>query len=41
MSVRVTVLKTFLKPGVPLHKMDDFRELLEEEGYRLTSATHM
>ena len=30
-----------LKAGVPLHKMDDFRELLEEEGCRLTSAPHM
>ena len=34
---RVTVLKTC----VPLQKMDDFRELLEEGGYRLTSVPNM
>lgn len=38
---RVRVLKTFLKAGVPLQKMDDFRELLEEGGYRLTSVPNM
>ena len=38
---RVKVLETFLKAGVPLHKMDDFHELLEEGGYRLTSAPYM
>ena len=38
---RVRVLKTFLKAGVPLQKMDDFRELLEEGGYRLTSIPNM
>ena len=38
---RVRVLKTFLKASVPLQKMDDFRELLEEGGYRLTSVPNM
>lgn len=38
---RVRVLKTFLKAGVPLQKMDDFRELLEEGGYCLTSVPNM
>ena len=38
---RVRVLKTFLKAGVPLQKMDDFRELLEDGGYRLTSVPNM
>ena len=38
---RIRVLKTFLKAGVPLQKMDDFRELLEEGGYRLTSVPNM
>ena len=38
---RVRVLKTFLKAGVPLQKMDDFRELWEEGGYRLTSIPNM
>ena len=30
-----------LKAGVPLHKMEYFRELLKEEGYRLISAPHI
>ena len=38
---RVRVLKTLLKAGVPLKRMDDFRELLEEGGYRLTSVPNM
>lgn len=38
---RVRVLKTLLKAGVPLQRMDDFRELLEEGGYRLTSVPNM
>ncbi|KAK3745835.1 hypothetical protein QZH41_004304 [Actinostola sp. cb2023] len=38
---RIKVMKTFLKAGVPLKKMDDFRELLEEGGYRLTSVPNM
>ena len=38
---RVRVLKTLLKAGVPLQRMDDFRELLEEGGYCLTSVPNM
>ena len=38
---RIRVLKTFLKAGAPLNKMDDFRELLEQGGYRLTSSPNM
>ena len=38
---RVRVLKTFLKASIPLQKMDDFRELLEEGGYHLTSVPNM
>ena len=26
--------------GVPLNKLDNFRHLLEDGGYRLTSSTH-
>ena len=32
---RIKVVRTFLKAGVPLNKMDTFRELLEENGARL------
>ena len=38
---RIKTMKTFLKAGVPLQKLDDFRELLEEGGYRLTSVPNM
>ena len=38
---RVRVLKNFLNAGVPLQKMDNFRELLAEGGYRLTSVPNM
>ena len=33
---RVKVVKTFLQSGVPLGKIDQFRALFEETGYRLT-----
>ena len=33
---RVKVVKTFLQAGVPLGKVDQFRALFEETGYRLT-----
>ena len=32
---RIKVVSTFLKAGVPLNKLDTFRELLEENGPRL------
>ena len=35
---RVNVVKTFLKAGIPLEKLDSFRVLLEEGGYRLTTS---
>ena len=38
---RVRVVTAFLKAGVPLNKLDNFRDLLEDGGYRLTSSTHM
>ena len=38
---RVRVVTAFLKTGVPLNKLDNFRDLLEDGGYRLTSSTHM
>ena len=33
---RVKVVKAFLQAGVPLGKVDQFRALFEEIGYRLT-----
>ena len=33
---RVKVTQTFLSAGVPLNKIPLFRELLEENGFRLT-----
>ena len=38
---RVKVATTMLKEGVPLNKIDLFRNLLEEHGYALTSSTHL
>uniref|UniRef100_A0A1X7TYF9 HAT C-terminal dimerisation domain-containing protein n=1 Tax=Amphimedon queenslandica TaxID=400682 RepID=A0A1X7TYF9_AMPQE len=38
---RVKVAKCFLSAGVPLSKIECFRELLEETGYRLTDRRHM
>lgn len=32
---RINVVTTFLKAGVPLNKLDTFRELLEQHGTRL------
>uniref|UniRef100_A0A1X7T1T9 Uncharacterized protein n=1 Tax=Amphimedon queenslandica TaxID=400682 RepID=A0A1X7T1T9_AMPQE len=36
---RVTVVKYFLKAGVPLSKVDCFRDFLEETGYCLTDQS--
>jgi len=36
----VRVITAFLKAGVPLNKLDNFHDLLEDGGYRLTSSTH-
>ena len=38
---RVKVVTTFLKAGVPLSKLDTFRELLEENAYRLSDSTNL
>lgn len=38
---RVKVVTTMLKAGVPLSKIDLFRDLLEEHAYALTSSTHL
>ena len=34
-------MTAMLKAGVPLSKIDLFRDLLEEHGYALTSSTHL
>ena len=38
---RVTVVKTFLRAAVPLNKLTAFRDLLEENAFRLTDRRHM
>ena len=38
---RVKVLTTFLKAGVPINKIDDFRDLLEENAVRLAGRRPM
>ena len=38
---RVKVVRTFLHAGVPLNKLDNFRDLLEEGGFRLTDRRYM
>ena len=38
---RVKVLKTFLQAGVPLAKLDVFKEILEENGYRLCTQRYL
>jgi len=35
------VVSKFLSAGIPLNKLDVFRELLEENGYRLTDKLNM
>ena len=37
----VKVVSSFLRAGVPLSKVDSFRPLLEENGYRLTDRRHL
>jgi len=37
----VKVLKTFLQAGVPIAKLDVFREILEENGYRLCTQRYV
>ena len=38
---RVKVLNTFLRAAVPLTKLEIFREILEENAYRLSDRRHM
>ena len=38
---RVKVLRTFLKARVPLGKVDTFRELLEENAFRLCDSSNL
>ena len=38
---RVKVVTAFLKAGVPLSKIDCFRDLLEERAFRLTDRRHL
>ena len=38
---RIKVVRTFLHCGVPLNKISEFRELLEENALRLTDRRHM
>lgn len=37
----VKVLRTFLKARVPINKIDDFRDLLEEHAFRLAGRKPM
>ena len=38
---RVKVVTAFLRAGIPLSKLDSFRDILEEKVYRLTDRRHM
>lgn len=38
---RVKVVTAFLRAGVPLSKLDSFRDFLEENGFRLTDRRHV
>ena len=38
---RVNVVTSFLKSGVPLSKVDSFRNLLEEHAFSLTGRQHL
>ena len=38
---RVKVVTALLKSGIPLSKLDNFRELLEENSYSLSSSTNL
>ena len=38
---RIKVVSAFLKAGVPLSKLECFRQILEEHAYRLTDRRHM
>ena len=38
---RVNVVTAMLKAGLPIHKIDCFRSLLEEHAYSLTSSSNL
>ena len=38
---RVKVVTAMLKAGIPLNKIDSFRDLLEDHGFSLTSSTNL
>ena len=38
---RVKVVTAVLRAGIPLSKLDSFRDILEENAYRLTDCRHM
>ena len=38
---RIKVVMAFLRAGVPLNKLESFRELLEENAFRFTDRRHM
>ena len=38
---RLKVVKTFLREAVPIANVDAFRDLLEENSFRLTDRRHM
>ena len=38
---RTRVVDAFLRAGIPLAKVDRLRGLLEENGLKLTSSTHL
>ena len=38
---RVKIVRAFLKAGIPLQKIDSFREILEESAFSLTGSQHM
>ena len=38
---RVKVMNALLRAGIPLQKLDYFRDILEESGYSLTDRRHM
>ena len=40
-STRVYIVTALLKAGVPLSKLDSFRDLLEENAYALSDSSHL
>ena len=38
---RIKVVKSFLKAGVPLAKVDCFREVFEESAFRLSHSSNL